>query len=136
MSNTTPEPGELIYLDMVATNNGYVAGGSYIRLVLPEGFTVQGVDISGVDGRSYFYYASELFQVGNRFYVAVGSIWPNYPRQVRWQLIVDDSIMPGMYQLTADALHRYQGQLYWDKSDVEPILFVGKQFYLPLLIKT
>lgn len=110
------------------------------RLVLPTGFTVHGVEIFGADGRGYFYKSDEIRQLSNPFnnlyYVATGSVWANYPRQVRWQVILENTVALGKYQLHVDAFYRQKSILYWDKSEVNPTIFVGgTKFYLPLLLK-
>ncbi|MCF8055149.1 MAG: S8 family serine peptidase [Desulfocapsa sp.] len=116
ITTTVPEavdPGDYFYYHQYVSNNGYTAGGSYARLYVPDGFTVQGVRIYTEDGYSHYYDDSELYYIdgANYWRVALGNTLPWYDRHVRWYIRADTDIADGNYTFSNAAYWREGGSL-------------------------
>ena len=133
------EAGDYFYYHQYISNNGYTAGGSYARLYVPDGFTVQGVRIyteGGVeDGYSHYYDDSELRHIAGSNYwrVAFGSTLAWYDRHVRWYIRADPDLGAGTYTFSNSAYWREGGGL---QSSGTTYTYIVRAFvYLPIISK-
>ncbi|MBN2390039.1 MAG: S8 family serine peptidase [Anaerolineae bacterium] len=127
--------GDYFYYHQYISNSGYTAGGSYARLYVPDGFTVQGVRIYTEDGYSHWYDDSELRHVSGSNYwrVAVGETLAWYDRHVRWYIRANSDITGGTYTFSNAA--------YWQEGGVLQSSGIGYTdilipiVFLPLVLK-
>ena len=100
------DPGATFYYHQYVSNSGYAAGGTYARLFVPTGFTVEGVRIYTDDGASHFYGDAEIYHPGGSYWrIALGTTIAGNTRHVRWFILAD----PG----TACGAHSFQNQPYF-----------------------
>jgi subtilisin family serine protease len=111
-STGSVDSGDSFYLHQYISNFGFPGGGSYARLYVPTGFTVQGVRIYTADGHSHWYDDSEIYHPAGSSYwrVAVGEVMTGYPRHVRWFIRADSS--------TADGHYTFESVPYWREGGV------------------
>jgi len=138
ISASTPvslKPGDYFYYHQYVSNSGYTAGGSYARLLAPDGFTVHGVRIYTEDGYSHWYNDSELRHIAGSNYwrVAVGESLAWYDRHVRWYIRADTDIGGGTYSFSNAAYWRVGGSL--SGSGVSYTQIVVPMIYLPIITR-
>ena len=117
------------YFHQYITNSGYATGGTYGRLSVPAGFTVDGVRIYSNDGTLQYYSASELYVTGDGYYrVAVGqSIYGNM-RHVRWFIQANSNVPCGVYNFNSQAYFTEGGTLYASNSDSDRVVACNAVF--------
>ena len=132
---TSVAPGDYFHYHQYVSNSGYTAGGSYVRLYVPDGFTVLGVRIYTEDGHSHWYNASQIYHPsGSNFWrVAVGETLAYYPRHVRWYIRANPDISGGTYSFWNNAYWREGGNLYG--TDTGYTYITVPKIYLPLILK-
>ena len=136
VDDLTPAPGQTIYLYTTITNSGSAAPGSYARLFVSAGFSLEGARAYTADGRSYYYAAAEIYSTGDGFWhVATGQIVAGRPRLVRWAIHVDDSTMPGAYPITSDLYCRCgQPQASGAAANSTYVFVGGHSVYVPMIV--
>jgi hypothetical protein len=139
VDDLTPQPGQDFYIYTTLTNAGSTAPGSYVRLAVPPGFSVDGAQVYTADGRSRYYAASELYTTGDGYWhVATGHAIAGHPRLVRWLVRVEASTTAGAYLFSADAACRCDALLASPAAvaGAQPTyVFVGGQsVYIPLIV--
>jgi subtilisin family serine protease len=124
-------PGNYFYMHQYLANTGYAAGGTYGRLGVPAGFTVEGVRIYSDDGDSKYYDDSEIYITGDGYYrVAVGETIANHTRHVRWFLRANSNVPCGIYSFESQAYFREAGGVVGSNFDFEKVVACRTQ-YLP-----
>ncbi|MGB2910529.1 MAG: S8 family serine peptidase [Anaerolineales bacterium] len=133
---STVDPVDYFYFHQYISNNGYTAGGSYARLYVPNGFTVQGVRIYTDDSYSHYYDDSEIYHVSGSNYwrAAVGETIAQYPRHVRWYIRADPGISDGVYTFSNNVYWR-EGGVLQASGGANTYINVGGGLYLPLILK-
>jgi len=116
ISASTPasvDPGEYFYFHQYVSNSGYTAGGSYARLYVPAGFTVQGVRVYTNDDHSHWYDDSEIYHPSGSNYwrVAIGETVAWYSRHLRWYIQANSGTAKGDYSFSSTAYWRDSGSL-------------------------
>ena len=131
------DSGDYFYFHQYISNNGYTAGGSYARLYVPNGFTVQGVRIFTNNSYSHWSDDSEIYHVSGSNYwrVAVGETIAGYPRHVRWWIRADTGVSDGLYTFTNNVYWREGGSLQVSGGANTHIIVGGEEQYLPLILK-
>jgi hypothetical protein len=102
--------GNYFYVYQNVTNSGYAAGGTYDRICVPSGFTVDGARIYTMDGDSKYYPVASQYVSGdgcNR--VAIGEAIYGNMRTVRWFIQADANAPCGIYSLTNAAFFENAG---------------------------
>ncbi|MCP4593622.1 MAG: hypothetical protein GY842_23035, partial [bacterium] len=120
-------PGDYFFYHQYVSNSGYPAGGSYARIFVPDGFTVQGARMYTEYGYSHYYEDSELRHVaGDNFWrVALGSTLAGYDRHVRWYIRADSDILGGTYTFTDRAYWRVGSSDLGNTDIIVPLLTVA-----------
>lgn len=130
------DPGAYFYFHQYVSNSGYTAGGSYARLWVPTGFTVQGVRIYTDDGHSHWYDDSEIYHpTGSNYWrVAFGETLAWNTRHARWYIQADADVAGG--------LHAFQSNVYWREAgsllasgSANTDVMVTPSTYLPLVLR-
>jgi subtilisin len=135
-SSSWVRAGDYFYLHQYLPNSGFAAGGTYARLYVPSGFTVNGVRIYTADGHSHWYTASDIYHPSGDAYwrVAVGEVVAGYTRHVRWYIRANPSIGGGTYSFFSNPYWREGGSLQTSAQKTS-LVHVPRFLYLPLILR-
>jgi hypothetical protein len=106
------DKGSNLYFHQYVSNGGYAAGGTYARLYVPSGFTVEGVRVYTNDNTSHFYNDTDIYHIAGSSYwrVALGATIAGYTRHLRWFLRANTTAACGT--------HDFQNQAYFQDAGI------------------